>query len=103
VHGGAVSDVMAHASDSISYASSPQHDDQDQHSKSGSDERSFPRDNQAQLPSEVTSDAMSNDPEKLKTQLRMLRVKKGELEEALVELDTDIMETERSLLDAICA
>jgi hypothetical protein len=102
VHGGVRSDIVAHASDGVSYASSPQHKEQDQHSESGSVEKSFRNDNQAQLLSRVTSNAASNDPEKLKTQLRTLRAKRGELEGALVELDKDIMETERSLLDAIC-
>jgi hypothetical protein len=46
---------------------------------------------------------MSDGSEKLKMQLKMLRAKRGELEGALVELDKDIMETERSLLDVICA
>jgi len=103
LHGGVLSDIKANASDGVSYASPRQHEDQNQHSKSASVERSSSHDNQAQVLRGVTSNATSSDPEKLKTQLRMLRVKKSELEEALVELDTDIMETERSLLDAICA
>jgi hypothetical protein len=103
LHGGVLSDIEANASDGVSYASPRQHEDQDQHSKSASVERSSPHEDQAQLLHGVTSNATSNDPEKLKTQLRMLRMKRNELQEALVELDTDIMETERSLLDAICA
>ena len=103
MHGEILSDVVAHASDGVSYASSLQHEDQDQNGESGGVERSFPDDNQAQLLRGLASNATSNDPEKLKTHLKMLRMKRGELEGALVELEADIVEAERSLLDAICA
>jgi hypothetical protein len=103
VHGVVRSDVVVHASDGVSYASIPQHEDQDQHSENTTVEMSSPYDNQAQSVNGLTSNATSDGPEKLKMQLKMLRAKRGELEGALVELDKDIMETERSLLDAICA
>jgi hypothetical protein len=103
VHGVLRSDVVAHSPDGVSYASNPQYEDQDQHSENTTVERSSPYDNQARSVNGLASNAMSDDPEKLKMQLKMLRAKRGELEGALVELDKDIMETERSLLDVICA
>jgi hypothetical protein len=103
VHGGIHSEVLVHTSDRVSRDSSLQHEDLHQSSEIGSVERNFSEDNQAESLREGTLNALSDDPEKLKRHLKMLRAERGELERALADLDKDIMGTERSLLDAICA
>lgn len=103
MHSGIRSEVVVHASDCASRASSLQHEDPLQNSENGSVKRNFSEDYHTQLLSGETLNAVSYDPEKLKKRLKMLRAEKGELEKALVELDKDIKETERSFLDASCA
>jgi hypothetical protein len=95
--------MVVHASDHASCDSSLQHEVLLQNSENGSVERNFSEDNQAELLRGGTLNAASNDQEKLKKHLKMLRAERGELERTLAELDIDIMDTERSLLDAICA
>jgi hypothetical protein len=103
VHGGIRSEVVVHASDRVSRDSSLEHEGLLQNNENGSVERNFSEDNQAELLTGGTLNATSNDPEKLKKHLKMLRAERAELERALVDLNKDIMDTERSLLDVICA
>lgn len=77
VHGGVCSDQVASALDGVSSASSLQFEDLRQQSENGDVGRNFPEENQAQLLSRDTSDAMLDDPEKLKKRLKMLREERG--------------------------
>lgn len=77
MHGGIRSKIGPNASGGLSYASSFQNEEQNQRSVNVSVEErlSFPEQYQAQLLKGETANAMSDDQEKLKMHLEMLRRK----------------------------